>query len=232
MSYHNGPRIINDGLVLCLDAGNKKSYPGSGSTWFDLSGNSRNYTIRNDVTWQENYFNIAYGNPAFSGPPSNTFGFNNNAEHTIFCFMDVAVAHASSFFLWSATPNTGADTRAIFTHFPYGSSIIYDVAGCCASTQRISIANLGSTLTNQNIFCATWRTRINSFPNREIFINGVSALNSGNNPTATVTWNNTSNAYIGANWAGKIYNFIVYNRGLSNDEISQNYNALKGRFGL
>ena len=228
-----GPRIVTDGLVLCLDAGNSKSYPGSGDTWYDLSGNNRNYTIRNDVTWHQNYFNISNNvNAAFVGPPSNTFQFNNNAEHTIFCFMDIAVAHASSFFFWGATPNTGSDTRAIFTHFPWGTLLIYDVAGCCAATQRLTVANLGSTLTNQNNLCAIWRTRVNAFPNREIFVNGISVANSANNSTATVNWNNTSNAFIGANWAGKIYNFIAYNRGLSNDEISQNYNALKGRFEL
>ena len=232
MAVYGGPDIVTDGLVLCLDAGNSKSYPGSGNTWFDLSGNNRNYTIRNDVTWHQNYFDIPFGNPAFSGPASNTFQFNNNAEHTIFCFMDIAVAHASSFFLWSATPNTGSDTRAIFTHFPWGTFAFYDVAGCCAATQRIGIAELGSVVTNQNNLCAIWRTRVNAFPNREIFVNGLSVANSANNTTATVNWNNTSNAHIGANWAGKIYNFIAYNRGLSNDEVSQNYNAIKGRFGL
>ena len=39
-----GPRIVTDGLVLNLDAGNSKSYPGSGSTWYDLSDNSVNGT--------------------------------------------------------------------------------------------------------------------------------------------------------------------------------------------
>ena len=38
MSNLYGPRIVTDGLVLHLDAGNRKSYPGSGSTWYDLSG--------------------------------------------------------------------------------------------------------------------------------------------------------------------------------------------------
>ena len=42
MSYSNGPRIATDGLVLCLDAGNSKSYSGSGTTWNDLSGNGKN----------------------------------------------------------------------------------------------------------------------------------------------------------------------------------------------
>lgn len=237
MGINYSPKIVTDGLVLCLDAANPLSYPGSGNTWFDLSGNNRHYTIDANYTSFNNnkYFDVLYQATTgwnFTGPPSNTFNFNSDVEHTIFSFMDIATAHASSFFYWGATPNIGSDNRAIFSHFPYGSSVIYDVAGCCASTQRISIANLGSTLTNQNIFCATWRTRKISFPNREIFINGISALNSGNNTTATVTWDNAVSAGLCNRWAGKLYNFIVYNRGLSNEEIVSNYNALKGRFGL
>jgi hypothetical protein len=35
--YANGPKIVTDGLVLCLDAANSKSYPGTGTAWNDLS---------------------------------------------------------------------------------------------------------------------------------------------------------------------------------------------------
>ena len=38
MAFHNNPRIVTDGLVLCLEANNSKSYPGSGNDWFDLTG--------------------------------------------------------------------------------------------------------------------------------------------------------------------------------------------------
>jgi len=47
----HSPRIITDGLVLCLDAGNPKSYPGSGTTWTDLSGNGNNGTLTNGPTY-------------------------------------------------------------------------------------------------------------------------------------------------------------------------------------
>ena len=46
-----GPRIVTDGLVLHLDAANRKSYPGSGSTWYDLSGNGNNGTINSGVSY-------------------------------------------------------------------------------------------------------------------------------------------------------------------------------------
>jgi len=49
MALAHSPRIVTDGLVLCLDAGNAKSYPGSGTTWTDLSGNGNNGTLVNGV---------------------------------------------------------------------------------------------------------------------------------------------------------------------------------------
>jgi len=46
-----GPKIVTSGLVLCLDAANKRSYPGTGTTWTDLSGNSNNGTLINGPTF-------------------------------------------------------------------------------------------------------------------------------------------------------------------------------------
>jgi hypothetical protein len=45
MGIFYNPRTITDGLVLCLDAANTKSYPGSGTTWTDLSGRGNNFTL-------------------------------------------------------------------------------------------------------------------------------------------------------------------------------------------
>jgi hypothetical protein len=51
MSGKTGPDIIESGLVLCLDAANKNSYRGSGTTWTDLSGNGNNGTLTNGPTF-------------------------------------------------------------------------------------------------------------------------------------------------------------------------------------
>ena len=52
------PQIVTDGLVLNLDAGNSASYPGSGTTWSDLSGNGRTATINGSPTFTNGYFDI------------------------------------------------------------------------------------------------------------------------------------------------------------------------------
>ncbi len=46
-----GPNIITNGLILELDAANRKSYPGSGTTWTDLSGNGNTGTLTNGPTF-------------------------------------------------------------------------------------------------------------------------------------------------------------------------------------
>jgi hypothetical protein len=57
MALSHSPKIITDGLVLCLDAGNPKSYPGSGTTWTDLSGNGNNGSLENGVGYNGGFFN-------------------------------------------------------------------------------------------------------------------------------------------------------------------------------
>ena len=56
MGLSHSPRIVTDGLVFCVDAGDKMSYPGAGTTWTDLSKNRNNGTLTNGPT-----FNSANG---------------------------------------------------------------------------------------------------------------------------------------------------------------------------
>ena len=51
MGLRHSPKIVTDGLVLCLDAANVKSYPGSGDTWYDLSGNGYDGTLINGASY-------------------------------------------------------------------------------------------------------------------------------------------------------------------------------------
>ena len=68
MAFNYSPKIVTSGLVLALDAANPKSYPGSGTTWSDLSGNSRNFTLdTSGITWNSGgYFTLADGGMSYS----------------------------------------------------------------------------------------------------------------------------------------------------------------------
>ena len=74
MGFHRGPNIVRDGLVLALDAASPRSYPGSGTTWFDLSGNGNNHSIVNTPTYSNGAFtlNETQGFSIASMPTTNT----------------------------------------------------------------------------------------------------------------------------------------------------------------
>ena len=63
-----GPNIVEEGLVLALDAANVKSYPGSGTTWYDLSGNGRNFTLDGSgITWNSSgIFTLGDGGASYN----------------------------------------------------------------------------------------------------------------------------------------------------------------------
>lgn len=228
--YILGSSIVTDGLVLNLDASNLLSYPGTGSTWFDLSGGGRNYSIGSGISWNSlGYFSVSGG--TFTGPASNSFNFASTNEHTIEVSARVTSAALNDFFRWRGSPTVGTDTRAIQTHLYYDNGrTYYDVSGCCAANQRIDYPNDSSLTTG--IRYLTWRTRTSTTPNREFFKNLVSQMNSGLNSTATINWNRTDAATIGNGWRGNIYSFRVYNRGLTDDEMQKNYLYDKERFGI
>ena len=85
MSVQAGPNLIESGLVLNLDAANLKSYPGSGNTWTDLSGNGKNFTWSSTPSFTSDggasCFNTL--NLYASGPASNSFGVTNATGYCV-----------------------------------------------------------------------------------------------------------------------------------------------------
>jgi hypothetical protein len=58
MGTYGGPNIITDELVVHLDAANPKSYPSTGTTWYDLSGNNNDFTMSGTPTYSNGEFTI------------------------------------------------------------------------------------------------------------------------------------------------------------------------------
>ena len=233
MANQYGPRIVTDGLALYLDAANSKSYPGSGSTWYDLSGNNKHFT------WFATPSFTSVGIPYFStlgnrcsGPASNSFGINNTSGYTIFLMcMQNSLVQTSAFKFYS----TVSGGRGIFSHCTWNDDNVYfDQGGCCSSNTRTSVASGGSQ--TWNIW--TFRRLANS-STRTISKNGVTLTTNSNaalniDLTTTGVDIGSSDEYGGnsSTWNARLQGFTVYNRGLTDIEILQNYNAIKGRFGL
>jgi len=241
MSFYHGPTIVTNGLVLSLDAADRNSYPGSGTTWWDMSGGGRNFTF--GASTAAPTFSTDSGgcivfdgsNDTCNGPASNTFNIAANGDHTVEMVFKPTQAVPGATFKFYAT---GVEyDRGIFAHTPYSNnSYYYDNGGYSSGTRRVEYSNNLLINTTLHFF---FRRKSDVTPYREILrgsSNSVTSLsNSGGNNNENYTLNAT-NAWIGGGdyefFKGNIYLFRLYNRALSDVELSQNYNATKSRFGL
>jgi len=221
MSYSNGPRIVNDGLVLYLDAGNSKSYPGAGSAWTDLSGRNNNGTIENSPT-----YNIAN---------KGAFTFNGTTQRVNCGNSSGLQITSGSIAAWFNADSNNSNFRGIIAKqnawglFVANNVLVtYDWGAPATRSTNITVGNNAWNYTVMT-FTETTGTPSN---NAIIYLNGNPVL------TTTIKHSNHSVAvYVGeanANqyFSGKISNASIYNRVLSPTEIVQNYNATKGRFNL
>lgn len=217
--------IITDGLRLYLDAGVSTSYPGSGTTWSDISGYGNNFTLVNGPTYTtESGGGIVFDgtNDYATGPNANTFGIT--ADCTIEAIIKPTQAVGGTLFRFQA--NEGV--RGLFAHAPYIDGYYFDSVG-----QRISF--IDGTLINQNAYFV-FRRRTTPSPYREIIRNSVQRAADTNVPsTMTLNANPVLLSAIPADaeyYKGNFYVFRVYNRALTDAELTQNYNADRARFGL
>lgn len=239
MSIHRGPNIATEGLVFLADSGNHMSYPGSGTSWTDLIddgvGTMVNITVGNGifnfngstsgVTWTAAGENVA---TAMAGGGCATawcraesdgevnFGriydcgtFSNNKNHAMFVQDESGgLVNLAFFFEWSGI---NGHWRTTTREIPINEWVYV-------------VANYDSDSTTND---------------PTLYINGASkAVTQILTPTGAAETDATAPMLIGDNpsnslsWDGDIAIVSIYNRTLSASEIRQNYNALRGRFGV
>jgi hypothetical protein len=245
---YTGPSIIRNGLILAVDATNIKSYPGSGTTWNDLSGNSRNGTINNS--------------PTYSISPISSFDFTTNPTGNIstginqnITFPNTTIPTSGSFSVeaWinrdssfvaltdreSIFTNTGtADGfRIQISQSPFPGTIYYLIGGI--GSVGYSEGNIG---TGYSIADGKWHQiaivfdRAAQLGSYLVYayvdgaLKGSVAISTGNEAFTAAS----PGVSLGccSKYKGKISKITTYNRALSATEILQNYNATKARFGL
>ena len=254
MSLNHSPRISTDGLVLCLDAANPKSYSGTGNTWFDLSGNNEHFTLYNSPTFSSG----STGELLFSG--SNDYARIRNSSsidllssngtvevwfRTISSDLGGTYARLISF---ANETNTGSDT----TSTQGGNNDFSDYFCLVKNNNAQSLAVWYKS--NPSAFGPATLVNTNNYFNAVISwsTSGASMtfnfyLNGTNTNTSTVTQSgystNASTITIGQNCAAALTNpsensscafssLKLYSRALTQLEITQNFNALRGRYGL
>jgi len=226
MGFSRGPKIVTDDLVLYLDAANRKSYPGTGTSWSDLSGNGLDGTIANSPT-----FNSSLGTFEFDGVDQyvnlgDVLDFEDSLTHEVW-FMRSSNATTNLRLTSKGAGSTGTSNQG-FGFFGSNTSINWST-------------NIGGTryTISTSISIDTWYCVTGTVDQpgttQKIYLNGeeknsttvVAGSLSSAQSFSVGSYQNTS-----LYWEGKIALVRTYNKALSAQEVLQNYNALKGRFGL
>ena len=225
MGIGYGPRVITDGLVLALDAGDTNSYPGTGTTWTDLSGNGNNGSLVNGV--------------GFNGSNGGSLSFDGVNDYVTtgkvlvprtgqfhiegWCYLN----QTNAFCMFVTQYNNSTDPGRFLCFFGNDGVIrMHDGGGVMTGTTP-------SYSANQWFYVSFQRDSSNLC---NIFVNGTKETTGA---TKTTTLENT-NTIIGSRgsvtsgtfYNGRMSNVRIYNRALTASEIQQNFNALRGRFGI
>ena len=231
MSLTHSPRIITDGLILCLDAGDPKSYKGSGTTWTDRSGEGNNGTLTNDSTFGSD----VGGNIAFDG-----------TDDKAYC--------------GSVTPNTGDFTIELLFKltgtsgrggvFERKAGSPYNGFSLGQGAQNDWTFNVSGTSDLNNKIAASW-----TYPTLNVWYHDVAVYSGGNTVTiyrngvyvdgetgssqGDLSTQGTRTDLLIANRDNqslslpcKVALTRVYNRALTASEVLQNFQATRGRFGI
>ena len=241
MSTYYSPKVVSDGLVLCLDAANSKSYIGSGTSWNDLSGNNNNGTLVNGVGYNSGNggslsfdgtddrvemtgkglafsdFSIeatvrpSSNNGGYKAIISTTLGTNNDYEYGL---------------TWDLGPDATANFNVMNLEISRAYGGFYDRDVMTSSFPFNTWVHLFLTVSAYSDFY-------------KIYVNGVQDYSGIYMGTTTnfdrivIGQRYYGGAYQGASdFTGNISDVKVYNRALSANEILQNYNANKTRFSL
>ena len=223
LSMYRLPKIPSSGLMCYLDASLYHSWPRTGSTWYDISGNNRNF-VWSSVSFTDNgqlsYFNTS--TRTATGPASNALGLSGANDYTIISINYVnTITENNAIRIWQNGASDG-DQRAFGTHLPWSNNIIYwDQGGCCGTDTRTSVDVSGTTGAYR-----MWTYRRGS-DGRKIF-RGPTLLTTNTASAASMSPNSTAaviNYRVGAiNWDARINAFMIYNRAISDTELSSIYN--------
>jgi hypothetical protein len=208
--------IVTSGLLLNLDAGNASSYPGTGTTWTDLTGNGYNGTLVNGPAYNASINGGAFlfdGVNDYISIPSPNLTSTNYTVMSVGRYVNVAAGGR----LVSANVNNwlmGQWTGTTENYYAEG---------------WVSSVSAGASDTNWRILAATGNISADSY---SLYVNGTNTVTNaggsqGPNGFSLGRYNGGSeysNSYISV--------LLVYNRVLTQEEITQNYNYYRSRFGL
>ena len=233
------PKIVTDGLVLCLNAADKKSYAGSGDTWYDRSGNDYDGTLENDPT-----FSTAVGGCLdFDGVDDKvevgslgTSGEFSECSISIWFNKDTQEMTYGNLF----DCNYGVVDLNKGPRMEVGSDESYIrlyLAGDGGSYRSVTAI---TSAVSDVWYHITWVITTNAGVDQSVtpYVNGVKGSIHTTSDTAKIWDGDMAALYLGVGFTtgryftGRIAAFQIYDKVLSDAEVIQNFNTMRGRFGV
>ena len=222
-SSGGGGGVITTNLVLHLDAGDSSSYPGSGTTWTDLSSSSNNGTLTNGPTFDS----ADGGSIVFDGTnDSVALGsdmFNPNADFTISSWIKIDTLSGTNS---HTIVSTLADTGSFQLRYKNGTGL---------QVVDSWIVDVGAFSNSETLSIGTWYniTVTRSSNTYTYYLNGSSVSSFSSTNTYDRGPRTIGINYAGTNvFDGKIAQIFAYSSALSASDILSNFNATKDTFGL
>jgi hypothetical protein len=217
--------ILDSSLRVLFDAGNPASYPGTGTTWYDISGNGYVATLTNTPVYTTS---------------TGYFSFNGTNQYASTSYLQPAYQTSDSFTwnVWISTALLGGSTAMTIGNRNYSSSPAYDFTKInnnlnfeyYHSGTNVSVAPTGIALNTWYNMCIVKNTGTISYYVNGVFNNSTSASQSSSNfPQAFWIGGDPGAGEYGN---ARISVVSIYNRALTLDEIRQNFNSLAPRFGV
>jgi hypothetical protein len=248
MGVGYNPRIVTDGLVLCLDAANKRSYPGSGTTWTDRSSNGYTGTLANGPTFDGNNGGRFYfdgSNDYCEFPETDVLNFQPTQPFSVFCWViKNGIAGAVLANMNSSSPHQGWD---IWHESSYTKFAMHLISSWSANAIKIQvncnpypdIQYFGYTYDGScPVNTTDTLNSVNFFIDGELTTSGkVIASNADGfySTSESISYPAGQKFRIGSRYtlqhgSSNLFAVHIYNKALSAQEILQNYEATKGRY--
>ena len=236
VSNRDYENIVTSGMVLNLDAGFTGSYPKGNQQWYDMSGSGNTGTLINGPTFNP----LSGGSVVFDGVDDYCV-VNSNSNTSLSGNFSITQWYRASTNAGSSGPSGGY--RILFETNGYRNGTLGFAIYQFTSYFRI-FRIIGSTYTElittsgNTVGLNTWKT-FTLVRNSGVFTFYIDTISSGTYTTDTNNYSDTS-YHIGGDgpptssywFQGNIATTQIYNRALTQSEVTQNYNALKDRYGL
>jgi hypothetical protein len=204
--------IVQQGLVLNLDAGNPYSYGGAGTTWYDVSGNSYNGTLTNG--------------PTYSSDVGGTIVFDGVNDYVTTSFATTS-GQSVTYCGWLYSTESTSTYKNFVDSLSTSPMIWWNTSGQIEFDE----SRYTTTTVYRNQWVYVSLSKPSGSSSASYYVNGV-LVGTGTAYTTPALIPTLFNRSAAQTWKGNGAVVQIYNRALSAAEVLQNYNATKGRFGL